>query len=65
MKKYGLNYPPSYNTLLTSEIGQQLEKEGLNFLAYTEYPLVWTNIPFNNIYPYLGFKTIPQNLFKV
>ena len=36
MKKYGLNYPPSYNTLLTSEIGQQLEKEGLNFLAYTD-----------------------------
>jgi hypothetical protein len=36
MKKYGLNYLPSYNTLLTSEIGQQLEKEGLNFLAYTD-----------------------------
>lgn len=24
--------------------------------TYTEYPLVWTNIPFRNIFPHLGFR---------
>jgi hypothetical protein len=42
-----------------------VNKDPFIYAISVEYPLVWTNIPFNNIYPYLEFGTITQNLFKI